>query len=162
MSASFEPDRIELKGLAQLAKALKRDPPVIKVGILGNHASRKKSNGGPNNAEIGATHEYGAPSQGLPARSFLRMPLGVHLPKELERAGLFTQEEAKEVIRQGSLLPWARIVSKMAVATVRRAFQTGGFGTWKEWSKGYTNKTGMILVDTTQLRDSIDSEVKNK
>lgn len=153
---------LEVKGLDQLLKALKVKPPTCRVGILGSHTNRKSQGSNtPTNAEIGAAHEFGAPSRGLPIRSFLRMPLSDHLNKELERSGALTQAEFKEVIRSGSVLPWLKKVAVVAEDVIRKAFDTGGYGKWTSWkNSSYSNNANMLLVDTTQLRDSITSEVK--
>ena len=149
---------IEIKGLAQMLKALKAEPPKCRLGILGDKGAREK--GKSTNAEIGAAHEYGAPARGLPQRSFLRMPIADRLQKEMDQAGALSKKEFKEVLKQGSVFPWLEKIAVLAEGIVKDAFDSGGFGKWKALKPGYTNNTGMILVDTTQLRDSVTSEVK--
>lgn len=160
---NFEPDTVELAGLDKLLKALKAKPPVARIGILGDKAARKEetSKKGASNAEIGAVHEYGSIGKGIPQRSFLRVPLADHLEKEMEESGALSDEESKQVIKQGSVIPWLKKIAVLAEGVVRKGFDTGGFGKWAPHSKGYQNNTGMVLVDTTQLRDSIVSEVKD-
>jgi phage gpG-like protein len=164
MSASFEPDKINVKGLKQLVKALGMEPPVARLGILGDKAGRRPSHGKKatvNNATIGAVHEYGSPARGIPARSFLRVPLNDNLQGEMEKSGAFTKEQARDVIKTGSLVPWLRQVAVLGEGVVRKAFATGGGGKWPKWKNpNYTNNTGMLLIDTTQLRDSIVSDIK--
>lgn len=150
---------LEVHGLDQILKALKGQKPTCRIGVLGGKSSRE--GGGPTNAEIGAAHEYGAPSRGLPVRSFLRVPISDRLQKDLEKSGALTEAEFKEVVRTGSVLPWLKKVAVLAEGIVRGAFDTGGYGAWKAWKDpNYTNNAGQILVDTTQLRDSITSEVR--
>lgn len=161
---NFEPDTVNVEGLNSLLKALKGPPPQARVGILGGKDARKAAQGEkavPGNAEIGAAHEYGSPSKGIPQRSFLRVPISDHLQKKMDGSGLFTEDTTKQVINSKSVVPWLKTVAILAEDIVKEAFQTKGFGKWAPWKiPGYTSKTGDILVDTTQLRDSIVSEVK--
>jgi phage gpG-like protein len=166
---------LQTKGLDALLKALKRQP-IARVGILGNSVSRvenkttlsfsevqnmsKPRKGGPQltNAEIGAVHEFGSSTH--PQRSFLRVPLTDRLNKELEASGAFDKETLHQVIMSGTVVPWLKKVTVLAEGIVAGAFATGGYGKWAQWkSPGYQNNTGNILVDTTQLRNSITSEV---
>lgn len=148
---------INVKGLEKLAKALKMKPPVARVGILGNSSARKEGSG-PSNAEIGAAHEFGTSK--LPMRSFLRIPISENLNAYLESSGLLDKKAMADVVTQGSLRPWVEKMAIVAEGIVIEGFHTGGFGRWAPWkTPGYENNTGMILVDTTQLRDSITSEV---
>lgn len=153
-----ENETIQIRGLDQLLKALSAKPPKARVGILGGSGVRKEGKGS-SNAEIGAAHEYGTSK--LPQRSFLRIPIQENLEKEMEKSNLFSPDVFKEVIKEGSVLPWMEKVAICAEACVEDAFATGGGGKWPSWkTPGYENNTGQILVDTTQLRDSITSEVK--
>lgn len=154
----FEADEINLTGYDNMAKAIgSKNPPYAKIGVLGKDANR--SGKGATNATIGAAQEYGVPSRNMPSRSFLRMPLTDEFKKKLETSDIFSEDELKEVLKIGSLLPWMKKVAILGVATVKEAFATGGWGKWAPWSPGYTNQTGDILVDTRQLRDSITEQV---
>ena len=75
---------------------------------------------------------------------------------------MFTQDELLEVVKEGTMLPWLKKLAVIGEKIVLEAFATGGDGKWPKWkTKGYKNNTGQILVDTTQLRDSITSDIKN-
>lgn len=174
---SDEAFTLEVKGLDQLLKALKARPPVARIGILGDNprnkapaevsyetVSRMKvspkgaSSHAPTNAEVGAAHEFGTTS--LPQRSFLRIPLSDHLEKEMERTGELDKDVLANVVKQGSVLPWLEKIAILGEGIVAGAFESGGYGKWAPWKKGYSNNTGDVLVDTQQLRNSITSEVK--
>ncbi|HVN66740.1 MAG TPA: hypothetical protein VMT55_00080 [Candidatus Sulfotelmatobacter sp.] len=161
MSARFEPDEIELEGLAQLTKALKiQNPPHILVGVLTDNPREK----GPSNAVIGATHEYGSPALGIPSRSWLRMALRDHLQELMESWGLIGENELKAVVKSGSIGPWLEKIKLLAKAVVLMGFDTQGWGTWKRWSKAYARRKkrgtdNMILDDTGQLRGAVDAEI---
>lgn len=144
--------------LDKLIAAFKGQMPQARVGILGDSAKPgKRANS--ENATIGAKHEYG--QDGLPVRSFLRMPLQTQLQAELERSGAFKKDALKRVVKDGSILQWMRNIAFTAEAVVLKAFDTGGFGNWKP-SNMARKKTKQTLVETQQLRNSITSEVTEK
>lgn len=165
---------LEITGLNKLLKALgRKDQPYARVGILGEKAAKphyaqvEPGETGPKkistNAEIGAAHEYGAPARGLPQRSFLRVPIADNLQKYMEKSGAFDFDAISHVLKEGTVMPWLKKVAIIAEGIVIEAFDTAGFGKWKAWkTPGYTNNANQILVDTTQLRSSITSEVKEK
>jgi phage gpG-like protein len=145
---------INTKGLDQIIKALKHIPQ-IRVGILGAGA---RSGSELDNATLGAFHEFGTTT--MPRRSFLKEPITDNLDKRLQESGALDKNTFKEVIKTGKLLDFAMKVAAIAEGIVVEAFHTNGFGKWKSWSGSYRSKTGNILVDTTQLKNSITSEVK--
>jgi hypothetical protein len=149
--------RLELKGLDKLLKALKQKPPSIKVGILGDSAPR--DGGGPNNASIGAVHEFGNSTH--PQRSFLRIPISKNLKKKMEQSGAFDKATFQKVMAEGSIIPWATKVGFLAVECSIDAFAEGG-GKGNRWkpSDMRRKKVHQTLVETQQLRNSITSEVK--
>lgn len=151
---------LKIDGLQKFSKALKEKPPQVRVGILGNFNARSEPGSGPNNATIGAAHEYG--TSRLATRSFLRVPLTTYLEKELEGSGAFTEDAMKRVIAQKSLLPWVEKMGIVAVGIVLDAFNTGGSGTWAPLSAETMarKKVKQILVETQQLRNSVTYEVK--
>ena len=157
---SDETVTLNVKGLDQLLKALKTSPPTARIGILGGTPRKANSSShNPTNAEVGAAHEFGTAS--IPMRSFLRVPISEKLQKRMEDSGALDKEVLTSVVKNGTLLPWLKKVAVLAEGIVVDAFDTGGFGKWPGWkTPGYQNNSGQLLVDTTQLRDSITSEVK--
>lgn len=148
--------KLNTKGIDDLIAAFKY-VPTIKVGVLGNKDNRTK--GSETNASIGLKHEFGL--GGMPLRSFLRMPLTEKLGDALENTRAFSRDILLKVIKDKSITEWAKKIALVAETVVQDAFDSGGFGKWPKWkTKGYENNTGMILVDTQQLRNSISSEVK--
>lgn len=149
---------IEIKGLQQLLKALKKKLPIARVGILADKNSRAGGSTA-TNAAIGAAHEFGTDK--MPQRSFLRVPIAEHLAKKMEDSGALDESTLKEVIKSGSAVTWVKKIAVIAEGIVAEAFATGGFGKWPGWKNpNYKNKDNRLLVDTGQLRDSITSEVK--
>lgn len=150
-------ETFNVRGLDQLVKALSTKPPVCRVGILGAKNSRTGHSN--SNATIGAAHEFGTHT--IPQRSFLRTPIQENLDKKLESRGLLDKEALAQVIKVGDMKPWLKLVGIVAEEVVQEAFDTGGDGKWPAWkNSNYTNNTGMLLVDSTQLRNSITSEVE--
>lgn len=149
---------------------------VVKVGIFGNKNARGATsptpakNGGlrkvfkvpstKTNAEIGLIHEIGMPSQGIPQRSFLRMPLQMKTKEILADAFI----GAPELLRQGNI---KAILARLGIACekwIQLAFASGGFGQWKPDSQFTVKMKGSAapLIDTAQLRRSIASQVTEK
>lgn len=152
---------INVKGLDSIIRALKKKPPVTRVGILGSDAARSSTSGGLTNDEIGRAHEYGSFARGLPERSFLRMPVTEKLEIAMENSGALKETTIDKIIKAGSVIPWMQKVAVLAHNIVLGAFDSGGYGKWPKWkNENYQSKTGKILMDTTQLRNSITYEVK--
>lgn len=152
MSDAFE---LNDRNLNQLIKALSGNMPVAKLGVIG---SKKRKDSVDTNAAIGAKHEFGA--DGMPIRSWLRMPLTDYYQKYLDKADTFTEETLKEILKTRSFVPFVEKLAIVGEGIIADGFDTGGFGKWPKWSGGYTNNTGSVLVDTQQLRNSVTSEVK--
>lgn len=166
---------LDIRGLSSLIKALKGPQPVARIGILGGKVQRTEQKktmthaevsslakpipkgDSLNNAEIGAIHEFGDVTH--PKRSFLRVPLADHITREMEKSHAFTPEALAQIVKAGTLFPWIQKIGVLGEKIVLGAFASGGYGKWAAWSKGYTNNTGDILVDSTQLRGSITHEI---
>lgn len=130
-----------------------------KIGVFSDGNSR--DDGELTNAEIGARHEFGVLSEGLPRRSFLRGPL------ELKRKELL--ETADSVIRSNISKPdgdrkMLELIGIAGEAIVQEGFGTGGFGLWKPLSAVTISEKGnsQILIDSRQLRQSVISKVDRK
>lgn len=147
--------RLNMKNLDRIIKALSVKPPKIRIGIIGD-SPNQRADGGPTNAEIGAIHEFG--KSDFPVRSFLRVPLATELKPALERDGILTKETMKQILLTGSIMPLFQRIAIVAEGVVYRAFDTGGYGKWVPSNMG-PKKNHQTLVETSQLRDSILSEV---
>lgn len=144
----------EEKNMEDLLRSLKDLSNLrIKIGIFGSKNIRE---GQGSNAEIGAKHEFG---EGVPPRSFLRMPLNDYFPKFLEKSGALTKKTIEETIKEKSFLGFMKKVALIAESTVLGAFESGGFGQWKPSNMEF-KKVKQTLVETGQLRNSIVSEVE--
>lgn len=147
----------DVKGLERLIKALK-NVPSAKIGVLGKKTNRVDGDEN-NNATIGAKHEFG--SDGMPQRSFLRVPLIENLQSYLEKSGAFNEDSVKKILKAGSVRDWMQKIGLVAETVIADAFDTGGFGKWKP-SNMKLKKNHQTLVETQQLRNSITSEVEEE
>lgn len=143
------------KGLDAILKALKGPLPMARVGILGggNSRSGKQSS----NATIGAKHEFG--EDGMPIRSFLRVPIIDNMQRYLEKSGAFTKDVLKQIVSEKSLTQWVKKLGIVGESIVADGFASGGFGKWKPSNMRF-KQNKQTLVETQQLRNSITSEVK--
>jgi phage gpG-like protein len=146
---------LDTRALDRIMNAFKGEMPNLKVGILGDKNSRSD---GKTNAEIGAKHEFGG--DGMPIRSFMRMPINDKLEDEIEQSGLFGKNSINEVIKKGDVTPWMMKIGILCEKVIQDAFDSGGFGKWPKWKPGYKSNTGLILVNTQQLKRSIVSKVE--
>lgn len=146
---------INLKLAENLEKGLKQKM-AIKVGILGD-SSRGD---GETNASIGAIHEYGSLSKGVPSRSFLRMPLET---KASQLTSIIASSLFSEAIKSGNTDRAMNLLGAEAKGIVVDAFGTRGYGKWKPLSQETIRKKGSSapLIDTRQLAKSITYEVVN-
>lgn len=162
---------VNQKVMQTLAKLLKGDLPVVRVGILGAKTNRtlKEWRRGayrkvkdqptdmPDNAAIGAKHEFG--EDGMPQRSFLRIPIQENLEQYLDTSGAFKEDALKKVISEKSLEKYVGKIGEVAVTIVQDAFHSGGFGKWQPSDMRYKH-VQQTLVESTQLRDSIMWDIK--
>lgn len=140
--------------LQKLIKSLKGKVPKVRIGVLGDKDARQGTE--KTNAEIGAKHEFGL--DGMPQRSFLRMPLNNFLMNYIEKNKGFDEDVLSKVIKEGSIRVWVGMVGGIAEEVVQEAFNSGGFGQWKPSNMEH-KKVQLTLVETQQLRNSISSEV---
>lgn len=145
---------LDIKELEAITKELKTNA-YIKIGILGNKNSRNDKN---TNASIGLQHEFGSASKNIPERSFLRMPLKEKMSKRLLEIG----KQVMIGISKNNAMLFLKKLGVLGEEIIQQAFDTGGFGKWANLSERTIKEKGFDtkLVETTQLRKSITSEVK--
>lgn len=155
-----------------LAEGRKLEKKHVQVGIFSDKSSRSD---GLDNVALGLVHEKGSVSRNIPARSFLLMPLSLFFPRKLQQMG--SGQFAEMLIDEGAETV-AQVIGAEAEATVQEAFETGGFGFWKQWSRRYARanelktrrrtkrmkfigplKPGSLLIQTAQLRRSVEARV---
>jgi phage gpG-like protein len=154
---SDEDTSFNLTGLDNVLKSIKVSKKNVRVGILGDKNARTEAEGGSlTNAEVGATHEFGTST--LPVRSFLMMPITGYLKNEIANSDIMGPENIRYLVKNSDPEKILEQIGYVAEGLVLKAFETGGFGRWKESNMKY-KEVKQTLVETQQLRNSITSEV---
>jgi hypothetical protein len=111
-------------------------------------------------ASYGADNEFGVPERRIPERSFIRMPIETKAGKIAADVG----KRKRDRIEQGNIRGIFEDVGLAAEAVIQEAFDTRGFGTWKENAEMTIEKKGSDapLIDEGLLRRSITSKVVDK
>jgi hypothetical protein len=146
-----------LKGLDQLQENLKTNL-VAKLGIFASDNARS-DDGKLTNAEIGARHEFGVISEGVPRRSFLKDPIEIKRKELLATANKVIKAN---INKEGGAEKIFELIGIAGEAIVQEAFESGGFGTWQPLAQSTIDAKGseQILIETSQLRKSIISKVE--
>lgn len=150
--------------LSQLESLLKQigGEYVARVGILGSDAGEiHDTDSGLTNSELGLIQEFGSESRNIPARSFLRMPLETQQDTLIQT---LDTGAVKDAIEQGDTKQVYKILGFAAEQIVKDAFNTGGFGNWKDNAQSTIDRKGSNkpLIDTGTLQRSITSDVVKK
>lgn len=156
----------------------------VLVGIPDTTAERNQGeDSGPiNNATLGYIHENGSPARNIPARPFLvpgvadaqerieqrlnkaaKAALGNQRRKsddELEAAGMIARDSVKRKINSGEFEPLSEATLRARAAKGRK----GAKDELKSRAEGNApnNDNARPLIDTGQLRNSINYVVRNK
>jgi hypothetical protein len=105
------------------------------------------------NAAVGAIHEFGSFSMGIPARSWLVMP--VHQKeKDIAEAGF---KRFEMVAKSGDMKLVLRDVGVGCLGAIDQAFESSGFGRWKPLKPATVKRkhSAAILIESAQFRRSI-------
>ena len=131
----------------------------VKVGILADGGKVNRNEGDVNNPTIGLENELGSITKNIPPRSFLRMPL--EYKREEIMKDMASSKLVKKAIDNLSIITVLKLLGKVAEGKIQKAFESKGFGKWKENSPVTIAKKGSSapLIDTSQLRDSVTSSV---
>lgn len=154
--------KIDAAKLDALRKEIKENASArVRVGILGNKNERQDAEWNVqklNNPTLGLIHEFGSISNGIPARSFLRMPLITKLPDAVANIG---RNKWVDVILKDGIIGGLKRLGALGERTVLEAFSTRGFGRWKPNTPYTIRKKGSDapLIDSAQLRKSITHAV---
>jgi hypothetical protein len=172
-------DELDDKLLRRVAKDFTDSEGIyVKVGIIGEKAVRLNMEGESDltNADIGAIHEFGSEDgQHPPKRSFLITPITDHLKPYLDKLGDNPFKRFGKIGYEDLMNKWMKEIGLACKKISQKAFTNEGYGLWKTSQRVQANinrnlKDGMsiakadktsgdTLVDTAQLRDSIDFEV---
>ncbi len=111
-------------------------------------------------ASYGADNEFGVPERRIPERSFIRMPIETKAGK----IAADVEKRKRDRIEQGNIRGIFEDIGLAAEAVIQEAFDTRGFGTWKENAEMTVELKGSDapLIDEGLLRRSITSRVVGK
>lgn len=108
-------------------------------------------------ASYGADNEFGVPARHIPERSFIRMPIETKDSK----IAADVEKRKGDRIQQGNIRGIFEDIGLAAEAVIQEAFDTRGFGTWKENAPLTVELKGSDapLIDIGLLRRAITSKV---
>ena len=134
---------------------------VARVGILGSNAMEQHEDTDLTNSQLGVIHEFGSLSRNIPARSFLRMPVEL---KQKEIVQSMASYRTKSALENGNIKRVYKDLGLYAEGFVKQAFSSGGYGQWAPNKPATIAAKGSDkpLIDTSQLRRSITSDVVKK
>jgi hypothetical protein len=148
--------KVNLTGLRTLQRqVVELEAQHAEVGLLAETSGRS-SGRGKSNPDIGFVHEFGSVLQNIPERSFIRMPLMVHLGNAVS-----------------SGIDWFRllkfrgvkfVLAKLGVVAedlIQEGFATGGYGTWPALRPATIRRknSSAILIESAQMRKAVTSRV---
>jgi len=104
-------------------------------------------------AEYGAKNEFGSISEKTPSRSFIRMPLET----QQEKIAAYVKKHAKDHLEAGDIKAIFEDIGIASESVIQEAFDTRGFGTWKENAPLTIELKGSDapLIDKGNLRHAI-------
>lgn len=156
-SLGFKFDDKELKKLLSSIKEL--NGASIDLGILAKDNKKIQGTKDTTLADVAMYDELGTTRS--PARSFLRMPLML----QKKRIGEFVKSVfTVDALMNKKVKDLIGLVAGDLVMTVREAFNTKGFGNWKDNAKSTIQAKGFNNPNiwTGTLRDTINTEIKIK
>jgi hypothetical protein len=134
----------------------------VRVGILGSNASAVHDEESDlTNSEVGLIQEFGSEKNGIPPRSFLRMPIE---QKQEAIVGVMSSKLVKGLVKSGNIKGVYDVLGEVAAGVVKEAFPTSGYGNWKPNARSTIRKKGSSrpLIDTGTLAGSITYDVVRK
>lgn len=180
---------INYKGMKKLIEAITKEWQ-IKVGLLASKGGSDEVSENLDIAGLGAIMEYGATikvtdkmrnylaSQGLflkpdtkeihiPARSFLQMPIEKQADEILKNTRQdYKIQDLNYFLDKGklTLINFASVLGAECVNAIQEAFDTQGFGEWKQNHPFTVAQKGSSspLIDTGSLRSKIVAEISGE
>jgi hypothetical protein len=146
----------EVKGdfskLEKLVAAL-GEKHFVDIGVF----SDAKTSEGVSVAMYATANEFGVITKNIPARSAIRMPLEVKSDQISDDVG----KRAKKHLEDGDVKAIFEDIGFAGEAAIQEAFDTRGFGTWKENAESTIEKKGSDapLIDEGLYRKSITHRV---
>lgn len=135
------------------------DKHIVKVGILAEKANRPTKDA-LTNADLGAIHEFGAPSKNIPPRSWLRLPLLTKWKYIIKVAST----EMESLLANGDMIGVLKDLGFACEQAIDWCFFSSGFGTWAKNTAAVImrKKSSRPLIDKGHFRGSVMSKVTTK
>lgn len=151
--------KLDFGALDDLKKAIGKRY-YTKVGLLGDHAAREHGEE-IGNPELGAVQEFGTLDGKIPARSWLRFPLEF---KMKDMVAYLTSKPIAADLARGDIKRVMKLWGIKAQEIIDEAFETGGFGTWKENAPSTIAAKGSSapLIEWSEMRRAVSSKVIEK
>lgn len=163
MGISFIPREVDhgWERIRSLARSLKQGGSYAKAGVLDGAAREGTGQAEAlTNAELAAVHEFGAPSVGIPERSFIRGPFDAHREDYTSALGKLL---GKALEGEKDFAKALGIVGQMMARDMRAAItrSSGGYAPFPPNSPATIEKKGSSrpLIDSGQLRRAVTSTV---
>lgn len=149
--------KLDLTGLRRLREQLvELNESSAQVGLFQDTAARNAKRGRiDDNPSLGKLMEEGSTLKNIPPRSFIAMPLTLHLAPSVGAVDWF------EKLRKVGVRRTLAFLGVIGEETIQEAFSTGGWGAWPKLHKSTIRrkKSSRILIETAQLRKAITSRV---
>lgn len=129
------------------------------VGLFPENAGRSADKGRiDNNPSLGAIHEFGDVGKNIPERSWLRMPLALHLGDAIRFRDAIDWFTA---LRQTGAKRVLAFLGALGEDVVQESFATRGWGMWPALQPGTIKRKGSsaILIESSQMRKAVSSRV---
>lgn len=145
--------------LFTLVKRLVREKPALRVGVLASEHDARAGGQGPSNVELATIHEFGAPAQGIPERSFLRSTFDANQAKYARMEEALALRMVQGGVDERKALG---LLGQVAVSDIRAAITTGT-GIAPSLAPETIRRKGSSrpLVDTGQLVGAITWSLEN-
>lgn len=152
--------KVDLSGLRKFRSQLDElEKGRAQVGLFPETAGRSADPGRiDNNPTLGALHEFGNLGKNLPERSWLRMPLTLHL------GAAIAMRDAADWIKSLRTSGAKRVLAFLGALgedVVQESFATRGWGLWPALQPATIRKKGSsaILIESAQMRKAVTSRV---
>lgn len=151
--------KLDMSEFDEYVKDFKR--AYAKVGVLGSVGDTDVET----IAQYAVAHEFGVVERNLPARSFIRLPLELHMPDGVKEV----RKRLKKLLEEGKVEEACAVLGMKGVEIIKKFFEDQGEGHWA-WYADSTMKqmrkkqfwrslNPKLLQDSGALLSSITSEV---
>lgn len=149
---------LNTKSLDQIIK-ISKEKYKVEVGVI-NGGDFIDNKGNITVAGYGLVNEFGSATRGIPERSFIRVPLNLHLNEHIRD---YKEKYINFLFKSQKIDKAYNYLGLNAKKIILEAFSTSNDGLWKPNSKRTIKQKGSSkpLIDSGRLRKSISYRVVN-